>query len=169
MKNLVIGDKFRIGKSLPMWGVEGFTPGVDGGLYYTAVNIHKGNYETFTHKELESLGDKLNIFRLEEEVIADQLGYIPIDLTEEDKERLSLNIDSRQRSKPSALDVQVGGSHYPKEGIQPIEYILANKLGFIEGCVVKYITRFREKNGAEDLEKIKHYIDLLIELEYKNK
>ena len=143
MKNLVIGDMFRIGKHLPIWGVEGFTPGVDGGIYYTAVNIHKRNYETFTHKELESFGDTLNVFRLETEVI--------------------------EEAKPSALDVQVGGSHYPKEGIQPIEYILANKLGFIEGCVVKYITRFREKNGAEDLEKIKHYIDLLIELEYKTK
>ena len=69
MKNLVVGDKFRIGKSLPMWGVEGFTPGVNGGIYYTAVNIHKGNYETFTHEELDKLGDKLNVFRLEAEVI----------------------------------------------------------------------------------------------------
>tara|TARA_R110000803_G_scaffold167074_1_gene230362 strand:+ start:902 stop:1081 length:180 start_codon:yes stop_codon:yes gene_type:complete len=51
--------------------------------------------------------------------------------------------------------------------IQPIEYIHANGLGFIEGNIVKYITRWRDKNGIQDLEKIKHYIDLLIELEDK--
>ena len=65
-----------------------------------------------------------------------------------------------------ATDQQIGGDHYKGCGIQPIEYIHANKLDFIQGCVVKYITRFREKNGLEDLEKIKHYIDLLIQLEY---
>lgn len=65
-----------------------------------------------------------------------------------------------------ALETQVGGEHYRKQKIQPIEYIHANGLDFIQGCVVKYITRFRDKNGKEDLLKIKHYIDLLIELEY---
>lgn len=65
-----------------------------------------------------------------------------------------------------ALDVQVDGAHYKGRKIQPVEYIHANGLGFIEGSVVKYITRFREKNGVQDLLKIKHYVDLLIELEY---
>ncbi len=69
----------------------------------------------------------------------------------------------------SALDVQVGGSHYKDKAIQPIEFIHANKLGFIEGSIVKYITRWREKGGVKDLEKIKHYVDLLIELEQKAK
>jgi len=64
----------------------------------------------------------------------------------------------------SPLDSQVGGTHYDK-AIQPVEYIHANKLPFIEGNVVKYITRWRDKNGLEDLEKIKEYIDLLIHLE----
>ena len=72
-------------------------------------------------------------------------------------------------NKESALDVQIGGGHYKDITIQPVEYIHANKLGFIEGCVVKYITRFRQKNGKEDLLKIKHYIDLLIQLEYGDK
>jgi len=67
--------------------------------------------------------------------------------------------------KKSALDTQIAGDHY-QTAIQPIEYIHANNLGFIEGCVVKYISRFRSKNGKEDLLKIKHYVDLLIELEY---
>jgi hypothetical protein len=69
----------------------------------------------------------------------------------------------------SALDVQVGGGHYKNRKFQPIEYIHANGLSFIEGSIVKYISRWRDKNGIQDLEKIKHYVDLLIELEKKAK
>jgi hypothetical protein len=65
----------------------------------------------------------------------------------------------------SALDKQVSGDHYKDKAIQPIIYIHANNLGFCEGNVVKYITRWREKNGIADLEKAKHYIELLIEME----
>jgi hypothetical protein len=65
----------------------------------------------------------------------------------------------------NALDVQTGGSHYKDLKIQPVEYIHANDLGFCEGSVVKYITRWRAKNGIEDLKKARHFIDLLIELE----
>lgn len=64
-----------------------------------------------------------------------------------------------------ALDVQVAGSHYKNKAIQPIEYIHANNLNYSEGAIVKYITRWRDKNGIEDLEKIKHYVDLLIAME----
>lgn len=71
----------------------------------------------------------------------------------------------------SALNQQVGGGHYKGKAIQPVEYISANKLNFLEGCIVKRITRWREKNGLEDLLKIKHEVDLLIEMEkkYENK
>lgn len=61
------------------------------------------------------------------------------------------------------LDIQVGGDHYKSLKIQPVEYILANGLGFCEGNVVKYITRWRDKGGVQDLEKIKHFVDILIE------
>lgn len=57
---------------------------------------------------------------------------------------------------------QIGGDHYTKNKIQPIEYILANGLDFCSGNIVKYITRYKDKNGLEDLEKAKHYIELLI-------
>ena len=67
----------------------------------------------------------------------------------------------------SALDVQVGGSHYKDKAIQPIEYIHANALGFCEGNVVKYVTRWKEKNGIADLEKARHYLDILIQLELR--
>jgi hypothetical protein len=65
----------------------------------------------------------------------------------------------------SALDVQTGGSHYKDLKIQPVEYTHANGLGFCEGSVIKYITRWRAKNGIEDLKKARHFIDLLIEFE----
>jgi len=67
-----------------------------------------------------------------------------------------------------ALNKQEGGQHYKDKGIQPIVYIYANNLGFCEGNVVKYITRHKEKNGAEDIKKVIHYCELLLELEYKN-
>ena len=67
-------------------------------------------------------------------------------------------------SKQSALSVQVGGDHYRNLKIQPIEYILANGLGFCEGNVVKYITRYKHKGQAiEDLDKVIHYVELLKE------
>lgn len=68
-------------------------------------------------------------------------------------------------TKPSALDVQVGGGHYKKLKIQPVEFTHANNLTFLEGCVVKRICRWRDKAGIEDLKKIKHEIDLIIQLE----
>jgi hypothetical protein len=77
----------------------------------------------------------------------------------------SLPVTMEEDEAFSALNKQVGGSHYRDKGIQPIIYIHANELGFCEGNVVKYVTRWREKNGIADLEKAKHYIELLIELE----
>lgn len=67
----------------------------------------------------------------------------------------------------SALTVQVDGDHYKKLSIQPVEYIHANRLGFCEGSIIKYVSRWRDKNGIRDLEKAKHFIDLLIELEHE--
>ena len=58
-----------------------------------------------------------------------------------------------------------GGSHYTDCKIQPIEYIWANNLGFSEGNIIKYVTRWRSKGGIKDLEKAKHHIALLIEHE----
>nr|DAY02106.1 MAG TPA: nucelotide kinase [Caudoviricetes sp.] len=64
-----------------------------------------------------------------------------------------------------ALDTQVGGVHYKSKAIQPVEYIHANGIGYFEGNVIKYVTRWRDKNGVQDLEKAIHYLKLLIELE----
>jgi hypothetical protein len=72
--------------------------------------------------------------------------------------------------RPNPLDVQIAGAHYKNKAIQPVEYIHANGLNFLEGCIIKRITRWRDKPSAhrfQDLEKIKHEVDLLIELETK--
>ncbi|AXF52972.1 MAG: protein of unknown function DUF3310 [Caudoviricetes sp.] len=67
----------------------------------------------------------------------------------------------------SALDTQIGGDHYKSMPIQPMEYSMANKLDACQHTAIKYITRFREKGGIQDLEKAKHVIDMLIEFEQK--
>lgn len=64
-----------------------------------------------------------------------------------------------------AIAQQVGGSHYKNMAIQPVEYIHKNGIGYIEGCVIKYVSRWRSKGGVEDLEKARHFLDMLIEME----
>lgn len=66
----------------------------------------------------------------------------------------------------SATDIQVGGSHYLGLKIQPMEYSMANDLNACQHTAIKYITRYKDKNGKQDLLKAKHTIDLLIALEY---
>lgn len=64
------------------------------------------------------------------------------------------------------LNTQVGGNHYKDLAIQPAEFVMANKIPWAEGNAIKYIVRHRNKNGREDLEKAKHYIDMIIAREY---
>ena len=77
----------------------------------------------------------------------------------------SLPVTLEEEEAFGALAVQVGGDHYKKLAIQPVEYIHANGIGYFEGNVLKYVSRWKEKNGIADLEKAKHYLELLIELE----
>ena len=70
------------------------------------------------------------------------------------------NIKDNPSTNP--LHVQYGGKHYKKCKIQPIEYIQANNLDYVQGNIIKYATRYKDKGGKEDLEKIKHYCDLAI-------
>ena len=66
-----------------------------------------------------------------------------------------------------SLKTQIGGDHYKTMAIQPVEYIIANQLGFVEGAVVKYVSRWRAKNGVDDLRKARHLLDIMIESEEK--
>jgi hypothetical protein len=64
---------------------------------------------------------------------------------------------------------QVGGSHYAVKAIQPWDYIIANDLGYLEGNIVKYVSRWKDKGGIEDLKKAQHYLQKLIEVTEKPK
>jgi hypothetical protein len=64
-----------------------------------------------------------------------------------------------------SLKKQVAGDHYKALAIQPVEYVYHNKIGFFEGNVIKYVSRWRDKGGIADLEKAKHYLEMLIEFE----
>ena len=66
----------------------------------------------------------------------------------------------------SAYDKQIGGSHYRKMKIQPSEFINKNNLPFAEGNAIKYICRHKHKGERQDLEKAKHYIDMILERDY---
>lgn len=74
---------------------------------------------------------------------------------------------TKQPESKAATNKQVGGSHYQLP-IQPIEYILANGLGYCEANVVKYVSRWRNKGGIQDLKKAIHYLEMLIEQEEKD-
>ena len=80
---------------------------------------------------------------------------------------MQIELENYQYLEGSNLKEQVGGDHYSKLAIQPVTYINANGLSYLQGNVIKYVTRYKDKNGVEDLEKAKHYINMLIELEEK--
>jgi hypothetical protein len=61
---------------------------------------------------------------------------------------------------------QIGGDHYSKMNIQPIDFITQNNLSFIQGNIIKYICRYKDKNGLQDLKKAQHYMNMLLEIEY---
>lgn len=78
-------------------------------------------------------------------------------------------IPPRRPPNKGALSKQEGGSHYKDLMIQPVEYIMKNNLDFLQGNIVKYATRHKDKNGAEDLRKVIHYAQLALELQYGEK
>lgn len=71
-------------------------------------------------------------------------------------------------SQKSQLEIQVGGNHYKQFKIQPIEFCHANNIGYLESTAIKYLCRWRDKGGLEDLDKAIHYIQVLKELESAN-
>ena len=67
----------------------------------------------------------------------------------------------------SANDTQVAGTHYKNKAIQPWDYIVSNNIGYLEGNVIKYVSRWRDKGGVDDLKKAQHYLTKLIETQEK--
>ena len=74
-----------------------------------------------------------------------------------------------KQTSSKALDIQVGGKHYKDLAIQPMEYSMLNNLNACQHTAIKYITRYKDKGGLQDLIKAKHCIDLLIGFEYPPK
>jgi hypothetical protein len=64
------------------------------------------------------------------------------------------------------LTEQIGGTHYKALKIQPVEFIEANQIPFLEGCIIKRACRHASKNGAEDIRKIIHEAKLILKLRY---
>lgn len=86
--------------------------------------------------------------------------------------KLDHNIVAYQIVEPctvedNPLNKQEGGKHYKDMAIQPVEFVHKNNIPYIEGCVIKYVCRWKKKNGVEDLKKAKHFLELLIEMEEK--
>lgn len=80
--------------------------------------------------------------------------------------KISETLDrSLEMLKASALKEQIGGNHYKNLRIQPMEYSMENNLNACQHTIIKYVTRYKDKGGIQDLEKAKHCIDLLIEFE----
>ena len=72
-----------------------------------------------------------------------------------------------QKEAMKATLKQVGGSHYKDCKIQPVEFIVGNDLTFLEGNIIKYVTRHRRKGeGRKDIEKVIHYAEMILEMEY---
>jgi hypothetical protein len=76
----------------------------------------------------------------------------------------SLKLPEKEHQK-GANSKQIAGSHYSDKSIQPWDFIYANNLGYFEGNCVKYVSRWKDKGGIEDLKKAIHYLEKLIELE----
>lgn len=103
----------------------------------------------------------------------EDLGFTPSHATLNAAEKRKQKYDALEASKRmqgpaqvnSPLDMQTGGDHYKKLKVQPVFYNWANKIPFIEGCCIKYLTRWRDKGGVEDLRKSMHLHELLIYFE----
>ena len=95
-----------------------------------------------------------------------QIGTYNVRLSNDENTDFTVSLRSVKPYINNPLGKQEGGSHYKDCKIQPIEYITANNLDFMQGNIVKYATRHKNKNGAEDIKKIKHYCDLILKLQY---
>jgi hypothetical protein len=82
------------------------------------------------------------------------------------KEAIEERRGSIEHEVKAANAKQVGGAHY-QTSIQPWDYIVANKLGYLEGNIIKYISRWKDKGGVQDLKKAQHYLEKLIEVSEK--
>jgi hypothetical protein len=79
---------------------------------------------------------------------------------------LKAGVYAQMDARDNALKKQIGGSHYADMAIQPVKFITANDIGFLEGNIIKYVCRHHAKNGAQDIKKAIHYCELLLQTKY---
>lgn len=77
-------------------------------------------------------------------------------------------IDTQGGFARNANTLQIGGMHYKAKDIQPWDYIAANQIGYLAGNAIKYLSRYKEKGGADDIKKAIHYCHKILEMEYPN-
>ena len=95
------------------------------------------------------------------------MGQMDEAIRETVKEKKGFKKINLEKEAKIATDRQVGGDHYKTCKIQPVEYIVGNDLTFLEGNIIKYITRHRRKgDGKKDIEKVIHYAEMILEMEY---
>ena len=98
------------------------------------------------------------------------MGQMDEAIKETVKDKKGFKKTNIEKEARLATERQVGGNHYKSCKIQPVDYIVENNLTFLEGNVVKYITRHRRKGeGASDIEKVIHYCELILEKDYGRK
>ena len=129
---------------------------------YEYMGLMKGSvHDAFVYTN--TLGDVEYHFTLNGRKWA--LADVDCEEAPEPNEKL-LDVINTDLKQDSVLDIQHGGSHYKDKKIQPIEYITANNLDFCQGNIVKYVTRHKDKNGAEDIRKVIHYAQFILKFEY---
>ena len=131
---------------------------------YVKIINHKNTVDMFGGVGLLSLvGTKTFVTYVD---VTGELVMIDTDMYSYHASDLVL-VNDKTGSKPyNPLNTQEGGGHYKNRGIQPLEYTMQNNLSFCEGNVVKYISRYKSKNGIEDLAKVIHYALLAAYEEY---
>lgn len=138
----------------------------------TAVKFKKGDWAIRKPDAMETWPYGEGSFQIEYVHNAWEDGqklYFTIDERREAFDSSYFTLDTYSEFQKAApvdpLKEQVGGDHYKSLKIQPIEYIVGNNLGWCEGNIVKYITRWKQKGGAKDIDKVIHYAELLKNME----
>ena len=132
--------------------------------YHTANPIHSADFPTF---RVQSSKPSTGESTLATESVSDfsrtnSINHISSEYADDYDKMTQSELGLTSPDCPSA--VQVGGSHYKKCGIQPWDYVINHRFDFWQGNILKYLTRWRDKGGLQDLEKCRHYIDKYIEL-----
>lgn len=163
--------KFEVGQVwLTRSGVQVLITEIRKDLSYPVVASFEGSRLTYTSEGYYYEDKEVDDFDLIE-MVSNSVESQPVNTIIGDSNstiKSGESIREDYQSKPTSLTVQEGGDHYKTLKIQPVEYIVANNLSFLQGNVVKYITRYKQKNGEEDIKKVIHYCQLILELEYGN-